>query len=81
MVKDTCLYFMNMTENMTDKVKEFIMKLPCEKPNGQKLYVFISGNVYANNIYEDFGSKKELDEYMLNQWGVKKHQYSYWYGM
>ena len=55
------------------------MKLPCEKPNGAKLMVFISGNVYASNIYKDFDSKKDLDEYMLTQWGVKKHQYSYWY--
>ena len=54
------------------------MKLPCEKANGSKLYVFVSGNVYANNIYKDFNSKAELDDYMLKMWGVKKHQYTYW---
>ena len=42
------------------------MKLPCEKADGSKLYVFVSGNVYANNMYIDFDSKAELDDYMLN---------------
>ena len=56
------------------------MKLPQLNENSNRLHVYIRGSIYAYPMYRDFGSKKELDEYVKNEFYATSKQYDYFYG-
>ena len=55
------------------------MKINELNENGSRLKVYIRGYFYAIDLFRDFESKRELNDYMLNEFGVKPSQYTYCY--
>lgn len=56
------------------------MKLSEINKNGNRLKIFLSGDVYAMDMYRSFNSVAELREWVVDNYGVYyKNRFSYWY--
>lgn len=55
------------------------MKLPQLNNNNERLHIHLLGDVYSMPIYTDFSSKRELDEFVKQEYNINKNNYVYYY--